>query len=217
VRPDEYSATLAGAGNFEAMTHHEPNVDVTHALEEVTLPACVVDRQGKVRWQNRGLIELVGDRLGQPVTRMVAPEDLQIARTHFAKKMLGEAETTDYELTVLRRDGRRLRVRVSSVPLMKDGEVVGVFGMSYPLDVTADGDGDAPPPAEAPELTARQYETLTLLWEGLGTEEIASRLGVADETARNHIRGLLRELGVHSRLEAVVRGYMLGLLPPSGD
>ena len=44
------------------------------------------------------------------------------------------------------------------------------------------------------------------------TEAIASRLGVAVETARNHIRAVLRELGVHSRLEAVVAGRERGLL-----
>jgi PAS domain S-box-containing protein len=196
------------------MTHHEPNLDVTHALEEVTVPACVVDRRGRVRWQNRGLIELVGDRMGQSLARMVAPEDLHIARTHFAKKMLGEVETTDYELTVLRRDGRRLRVRVSSVPLWKEGQIVGVFGLSYPLDGARDGEQRTMRAPEVPELTARQSETLALLGDGLGTAEIAARLGVAEETARNHIRGLLRQMGVHSRLEAVVRGYMLGLLPP---
>jgi two-component system, NarL family, nitrate/nitrite response regulator NarL len=68
----------------------------------------------------------------------------------------------------------------------------------------------------APELTARQYETLALLADGLGTPDIAARLGIAEETARNHIRALLRQLDVHSRLEAVVRAYRLGLLNPRG-
>jgi DNA-binding NarL/FixJ family response regulator len=61
-------------------------------------------------------------------------------------------------------------------------------------------------------LTTRQAEVLQLLGEGLSTEAIASRLGVAAETARNHIRGVLRGLGVHSRLEAVVEGRERGLL-----
>ena len=52
-------------------------------------------------------------------------------------------------------------------------------------------------------LTPRQNETLHLLAAGLTTEQIAERLGVSRETARNYIRRLLRALGVHSRLEAV--------------
>ena len=196
------------------MTHHDPGVDVTHALEEVTVPASFVDRDGRIRWQNRGSIDLVGDRVGQSFARAIAPEDLHIARTQFARKLLGEAANTEYDLTLLRRDGRRLRVRVSSVPFWKDGEIVGTFGLAYTECGTSDGEEPRAPTAAAPELTARQYETLALLAEGLGTAAIAERLGVAEETARNHIRGLLRQLDVHSRLEAVVRGYVLGLLPP---
>jgi DNA-binding CsgD family transcriptional regulator len=44
------------------------------------------------------------------------------------------------------------------------------------------------------------------------TNAIAERLGVVHHTVRNHIRGLFRELGVHSRLHAVARGYAVGLL-----
>jgi len=62
------------------------------------------------------------------------------------------------------------------------------------------------------ELTPRQTEVLRLLGEGLSTEAIACRLGIAVETARNHIRAVLRGLNVHSRLEAVVAGRERGLL-----
>jgi DNA-binding NarL/FixJ family response regulator len=37
---------------------------------------------------------------------------------------------------------------------------------------------------------------------------------VADETARNHIRALLRATGAHSRLEVVLMGLRLGLVVP---
>jgi DNA-binding CsgD family transcriptional regulator len=61
-------------------------------------------------------------------------------------------------------------------------------------------------------LTPRQSEVLQLFGEGLSTDAIASRLGDAVHTARNHIRAVLRGLGVHSRLEAVVEGRERGLL-----
>jgi DNA-binding NarL/FixJ family response regulator len=44
---------------------------------------------------------------------------------------------------------------------------------------------------------------LTLLADGASTEEIAKALALSEETVRNHIRQLLRRLGVHSRLAAV--------------
>jgi PAS domain S-box-containing protein len=194
------------------MTHHQPDVDVTHALEEVTVPAAVIDRDGRIRWLNRGALAVVGDRVGQPFARALAPEDHNLARTQFARKLIGEALSTEYSLTLISRDGRRVPVRVSSVPLWQDGEIVGTFGVAYPADGNPGARRAAHAAYDAPELTARQYEVLALLADGLGTGEIAARLGVAEETARNHIRGLLRQLGVHSRLQAVVRAYRLGLL-----
>jgi PAS domain S-box-containing protein len=188
-------------------------LDVTRALEQVAVPAYVVDRAGRIRWLNRGAIDIVGSRVGHPFSRVVAPEDLHLARAQLAKKLIGEAESTEFNVTLLGRDGRRYVVRVSSVPLCEDGQIVGVFGLAYPVIATRDG-GTLAKPVDAPELTARQYETLALLADGLGTAEIASRLGVAEETARNHIRRLLRQLDVHSRLEAVTKAYRLGLLRP---
>ena len=61
-------------------------------------------------------------------------------------------------------------------------------------------------------LTPRQLEVLRLLAEGLETPQIARRLGVAEETARNHIRALLRATGAHSRLEVVLMGFRSGVL-----
>jgi DNA-binding NarL/FixJ family response regulator len=55
---------------------------------------------------------------------------------------------------------------------------------------------------------------LRLLSDGLETQEIAASLGIAEETARNHIRALLRAMGAHSRLEAVIIGLRSGVLRP---
>jgi DNA-binding NarL/FixJ family response regulator len=62
--------------------------------------------------------------------------------------------------------------------------------------------------------TPRQLEVLRLLAEGLETPQIAARLGIAEETARNHIRALLRATGAHSRLEVVLMGFRSGVLRP---
>jgi two-component system, NarL family, nitrate/nitrite response regulator NarL len=118
---------------------------------------------------------------------------------------------------LLHRDGRRRRVRISSVPLRQHGEIVGVFGLACGAAAATDGAGTGKDAARPLGVTARQYETLALLADGLGTSAIAGRLGVSEETARNHIRGLLRQLGVHSRLEAVVLAYRLGLVHPPRD
>jgi DNA-binding NarL/FixJ family response regulator len=56
------------------------------------------------------------------------------------------------------------------------------------------------PPAH---LTPRQVEVLRLLEQGRSTKQIAQELHLSYDTVKNHVRHLLRALGVHSRLEAV--------------
>lgn len=61
-------------------------------------------------------------------------------------------------------------------------------------------------------LTAREQETLLLLADGAGTDQISSRLGVARNTARNHVQRVLDKLGASSKLEAVSIARREGLL-----
>jgi DNA-binding NarL/FixJ family response regulator len=60
-----------------------------------------------------------------------------------------------------------------------------------------------------PHLTPRQSDILRLLGQGRSTAEMAKELHLSTETVRNHVRGLLRALGVHSRIEAVAMGRQL--------
>ncbi len=61
-------------------------------------------------------------------------------------------------------------------------------------------------------LTAREQETLLLLADGAGTDQISTRLGVARNTARNHVQRVLDKLGASSKLEAVSIARREGLL-----
>ncbi|NUS04640.1 MAG: response regulator transcription factor [Nonomuraea sp.] len=61
-------------------------------------------------------------------------------------------------------------------------------------------------------LTLRERETLLLLAEGASTLEISTRLGVARNTARNHVQHVLEKLGARSKLEAVAVARKEGLL-----
>jgi DNA-binding NarL/FixJ family response regulator len=61
-------------------------------------------------------------------------------------------------------------------------------------------------------LTAREKEVLRLMAEGLPSREIASRLGISYATVRTHIRSLGAKLGVHSKLQAIVKARELALI-----
>jgi RNA polymerase sigma factor (sigma-70 family) len=62
------------------------------------------------------------------------------------------------------------------------------------------------------KLTAREKEVLRLMGQGTSSREIASKLGISYTTVRTHIRSLGSKLGVHSKLEAIVKARELALI-----
>lgn len=62
-------------------------------------------------------------------------------------------------------------------------------------------------------LTAREREVLGLMAQGFDATRIAGRLNIQLSTCRWHIRGILRKLGTHSQLEAVLTAVRIGLVP----
>jgi DNA-binding NarL/FixJ family response regulator len=61
-------------------------------------------------------------------------------------------------------------------------------------------------------LTGRQLQVLALLCEGLSNKLICRRLNISAGTVKAHISSILRELGVASRLQAVVVARSRGLV-----
>jgi DNA-binding NarL/FixJ family response regulator len=127
--------------------------------------------------------------------RWSRPRIAALSRELFAQKVAGAVPVTDAELVLVDAQGERVAVEVSSVPLMRGERIIGVFGQLFHHPVE-------PTPAH-PALTPRQAEVLRLLEHGRSTRQIAEELHLSPETVRNHVRAVLRALGVHSRLEAV--------------
>jgi len=48
--------------------------------------------------------------------------------------------------------------------------------------------------------------------EGLASRSVAAKLGISYTTVRTHIRSLGSKLGVHSKLEAIVKARELALI-----
>ena len=204
IIPDEVSAEPS-FGLHAALG--ELGTDLGAALEHVPIPAYVFDADGQVRWMNEQMTALVGDMRGRNVLEVVAPESRRKVEEQIAAKRL-TGKPTHYEISLLDRNGRRIPVEVSSVPLESGHTFVGVFGVVTPPGELA----PKPPPAREPHLTPRQYEILLLLGQGASTEQIAEMLGLRPETVRNHVRGLLKRLRQSSRVAAVAHARHHGLL-----
>jgi len=172
------------------------DADVERALDQINVPAYVIDSHGIIRWVNPAGQRVVGDVIGRQFTSVVAPEETRRARESFAQKIVGKVEATDEEVVLIQEDGDRVNVEISAVPLYAGGKIIGVFGQVVHVD-------EEPHRPPHPSLTPRQAEVLRLLERGHSTAQISGELHLSPETVRNHIRHLFRALGVHSRIEAV--------------
>lgn len=180
--------------------------NIDDALADIGVPAFILGRDGAIRWQNARAVEVVGDARGRHFSAVVAAETVHHARVEFAKQIVGTTRTSNRRLVMERADGTRSAVEVHAVSLEDGRQVVGVFGI---LDVDAVHVSPAPLRGT---LTPRQQQVLVELARGASTEQIAASLGIARETVRNHVRGVLRALRVHSRIEAVAEARRRGLL-----
>jgi PAS domain S-box-containing protein len=184
--------TRTAVSNLKAL-----DADVEGALETINVPSYVLDSGGLIRWLNPAAKRLVGDCRGRLFTSVVAPEDRRRAQEIFAQKVVGTKVATEASGVLIGAEGERIECEVSAVRLMRGGHVVGVFGQLPHWSEEAE---EATP---HPHLTPRQSEVLRLLERGRSTAQIAGQLHLSQETVRNHVRHLLRALGVNSRLEAV--------------
>jgi DNA-binding CsgD family transcriptional regulator len=174
--------------------------DIFGALDRLPVPVFAIDRTMAIRWLNRASQRLIGDREGEQFTELLDAGSVPVASQAYAQKLVGSVPSTEYEVTLRTRDGSLVRAEISSVAVRGGNHIAGVFGVAAVDNRT--------PPARSADgevsLTPRQAQVLHLLARGCSTEQMADELGVAQDTIRNHVRAILRRLGVHSRLEAVI-------------
>jgi PAS domain S-box-containing protein len=175
-----------------------------NTLQRINVPSFIGDANGHILWLNDAAKEAFGDRVGDGYTAVVAPEDVPRVRAEI-EQLRGGAVSSDYEVAVLLRDGRRRRVEISSVAIEGNAVFHGVFGVVQRPGSRLTAAAESP-------LTQRQEDVLELLASGQSTKQIAAKLQVSRETVRNHVRGVLSALGAHSRVEAVAKARQRGLI-----
>jgi len=120
-------------------------------------------------------------------------------------------EPADFETPFVDAAGHRRGARAQHLPLRDGDEIIGVLILAFEVRRVP----SAPIPVR-PELTPRQREILELVAAGLSTGKIAAELTLSTETVRNHLRSLFKELGAHTRVEAIANAQRLGLLANPG-
>jgi PAS domain S-box-containing protein len=180
--------------------------DVLGAIDRLPIPVFAIRNDGVIRWLNMAAEQQVGNKVGVGFTQVVAPESQATVRDAFASKIVGSRDATDYEAVLLRKDGAHVHVEICSVPVDDGAGIAGVFGFA------AIEEHEPRLQPRHPTLTPRQAEVLAYLARGFKTDDMAAAMGISNETVRNHVRGLLRSLDAHSRLEAVTAARLHGLI-----
>lgn len=63
-----------------------------------------------------------------------------------------------------------------------------------------------------PELTAREIEVLRLVAKGLSNKLIAADLGIAEDTAKNHLKNIMKKMGADDRTQAATAAIQRGIV-----
>jgi DNA-binding CsgD family transcriptional regulator len=183
--------------------------DITEALEELPLPAFVLDCGGTVRWSNDSARSAVGDSRGRKWSEFVSNGEKADGKA-FLKRVLGLGQPADVTLEIRQGDGSVATREISAAPLREGGAVVGLFGIAASATQNSGQSDTLAEPSSL--LTKRQIEILHLLAQGKSTDQIATELVLTRETVRNHIRHVFARLGVHTRVQAVIAASRAGLI-----
>jgi DNA-binding NarL/FixJ family response regulator len=197
--PDEPDSSIRDPGHLDAA--------MLEALRIIPIAIWITDRCGHLRWMNIAATSLFGPRIGACFSGLVAYDDAATAREMYAGKVQGRLDSTVQRL-LLKTPRGSVQAELTSVPLRERDDVFAVFTLIR----LEESEQARPRRRPMPRLTPRQKEVLELLAQGRTTEEMARTLQVTETTVRNHIRHLLAELRVHSRLEAIAVAFRNGWL-----
>jgi PAS domain S-box-containing protein len=182
-------------------------------IDSLVVPASLHDVEGRFLHVNAAAERASGnsnaDLLGRHYTALLPPEEREKVEAQF-RRAAERGEPTDFESVFIDGSGHQRGVRAQHLPLRSNDEIIGVlilaFEVGRPLSQL-----DRDP---QPRLTPRQREILELIASGASTSVMAKKLTLSTETVRNHVRNVLRELHVHTRLEAIAAARRIGLLSP---
>jgi len=95
-----------------------------------------------------------------------------------------------------------------SVRSVAAGEVVAAPWLTAVARMSA---SSSPSERAKRAITPRELEVIALLAEGLGNKQIARRLGIREQTVKNHVTRAMEKLGVTSRLEVGLMASRMNL------
>lgn len=113
----------------------------------------------------------------------------------------------------LLKDGSVAEIGEALLELVAGGSPISPSIARYVLRRLQRGAAEPAHPApDAPKLTAREHEILSLIAKGFSFPEIAGLLAISAHTVTTHVRHIYEKLEVSSRASAVYEAVQIGLI-----
>ena len=179
------STAMTEAGLFDLVTRHRPDGVVVY-VPNLDADAINIVDQLKVQHQVLRVVLLAGRSTTQALSYAAEAGVAACLSLNARLRDLAEAIEADTSETML----------VDATSLSSPAEAR--FGVA--------------PESSGISLTRRELEVLTMMAEGYSPPAIAAELSISIYTARGHVKRVLRKLGAHSQLEAVVVARKVNLV-----
>ncbi|MEX1106330.1 MAG: PAS domain S-box protein [Ilumatobacteraceae bacterium] len=106
-------------------------------FEDAPIAVCVVTPEGRVVAANARHAELLGYRLDEADTLTVddltSPDDRPWTRSYLSRIISGEIDEYTTDKVFVRRDGTRVRARLSATAVRRDGVCIAILGFLSPV------------------------------------------------------------------------------------
>jgi DNA-binding CsgD family transcriptional regulator len=188
---------------------------LTQVLDRLDAGVVFVDRFLRPVFLNARASRLVAEADGLTVEAksLAAATSAATRELREAMAALARDDAADGCRISLVRPSRRLPLLVNLYPIRQLG--LTLPGVSPPRVAMFISEPDAPPPidptavADTFRLTRRECEIVMLLADGYDLDAIALQLGLAQGTARNHLKQVFAKTGARSQaaLVARIRGF----------
>ena len=168
----------------------------------------------------------MAELLRVPFLQMIAPEDQARVETAFQRTLAGQPQADDF--TFLHKDGRRLTLHVTKMPIFVEGAVVGVFGIAQDVTERRRMEGALRESEERMRAVAETCPVAITItrWEDgrmlFANRHFADLFGVTDDPAKHRATEFYAEPADREDLVAALEGgalvqnYEIRCLRPDG-
>jgi PAS domain S-box-containing protein len=168
----------------------------------------VTDLAGRITSWNEAAEELYGWKAEEVLGKSIVDVTPAPAMAEYANEIMDSlrgGKSWGGHFMVRHRDGHEFEAMVIDAPLMSNGELAGVIGVSIPAMV-------APRDTPTESLTPREQTIARMTAAGKTSAQIAVELGLSHRTVESHRLNLYRKLGINSRTELIVFAIRNGYL-----